>query len=127
MHIGVENRYRYNQIPFDSEFDRLFKEFSGGQLRYWHDVGHAEIFSRLRILDHEKDFLQKYKEHLIGMHIHDVEGSRDHLAPGAGDTDMQKLRPYLQPDTLRILEVHKAAIREEIIRGIDYLRALSIA
>ena len=60
--IGAENRYTYNQIPFADEFEIIFREFDGGNVRYWHDVGHAEISHRLKILDHEKDYLLKYKK-----------------------------------------------------------------
>ena len=57
--MGVENRYRLSQIPVGDEFDLLFNEFEGGELRYWHDVGHAEVFARLGLLDHERDLLQR--------------------------------------------------------------------
>lgn len=124
--VGVENRYFFNQIPFGDEFDILFDEFKGGQLRYWHDVGHAELFHRLAFLDHKNDLLEKYKNHLGGMHIHDIKGLKDHLAPGLGDFDFSLLKEYLTDDVVKILEIHDEAETEDIINGIELLNCQGI-
>jgi len=124
--VGVENRYRYTQIPFAEEFDAIFKEFEGGNVRYWHDVGHGEIFERIGILDHEKDLLQRYKNYLAGMHIHDIKGVKDHLAPGAGDFPFEKLKPYLNDQSIRILEVHGQASAQDIQDSVLMLNDLGI-
>lgn len=119
--IGAENRYSYNQIPFMDEFDTIFREFEGGNMRYWHDVGHAEISHRLKILDHKKDYLEKYKMHLAGMHIHDIQGLHDHLAPGLGDFEFEMLKPFLKKDMIRILEIHDQASAGEVKNGVELL------
>ena len=124
--IGVENRYFYNQIPFMEEFDTIFNEFSGGQIRYWHDVGHAEVFHRLGFLDHEKDLLKKYKDVLAGMHIHDIKGLKDHLAPGLGDFNFAILKKYLRNNMVKILEVHDEAEPADIQRGVELLQQKNI-
>ncbi len=124
--IGAENRYRYTQFPFKEEFDYIFREFAGGNIRYWHDVGHAEIFERLGLLDHEKDLLQRYKDHLAGMHIHDILGVQDHLAPGHGDFRFEKLAPYLNDQSIRILEVHSQASADDMRESVDLLMEKNI-
>ena len=120
--IGAENRYHYNQIPFGDEFDHIFSEFAGGAVRYWHDVGHGEVFHRLNILDHEKDLLERYKIHLAGMHIHDILGLKDHRAPGLGDYPFEKLLSYLNQQTIRILEIHQQASPQEVQDGVELLQ-----
>ncbi len=124
--IGVENRYRLSQIPIGDEFDLLFGEFAGGQLRYWHDVGHAEIFARLGLLDHERDFLERFKGQLAGMHIHDIADFQDHLAPGMGTFDFRLLAPYLNAESLRIIEAHHPVTLEELQRGIGVLQQAGV-
>ncbi len=124
--LGAENRYSYNQIPFADEFDIIFREFEGGSVRYWHDVGHAEISYRLKILDHEKDYLEKYQQHLAGMHIHDINGLQDHLAPGQGDFQFKILKPYLNENSIRILEIHDQASAKEIQNGVGLLKKVGI-
>jgi sugar phosphate isomerase/epimerase len=120
--IGAENRYRYTQIPFREEFDVIFSEFRGGQIRYWHDVGHGEVLSRLRILDHEKDLLTRYKDHLAGAHIHDILELKDHRAPGTGDFPFEILKPYLNRHAIRILEVNRHATVQEVRDGVALLQ-----
>ena len=39
--LGVENRYYLHEIPDFDEIGMVLREFEGGKLRYWHDVGHA--------------------------------------------------------------------------------------
>jgi sugar phosphate isomerase/epimerase len=124
--IGVENRYRLSQIPIGDEFDLLFDEFDGGQLRYWHDVGHAEIFARLGINDHAGDFLERFKHRLAGMHIHDIDGFRDHLAPGMGSFDFKQLVPYLKEESLRIIEAHDPVTLAQLREGVEVLQEAGV-
>ncbi|MBN2355219.1 sugar phosphate isomerase/epimerase [candidate division KSB1 bacterium] len=125
--IGAENRYRINQLPFGDEFEILFKEFSGGQLRYWHDIGHAEIYHRLQMFDHQRDYLNRWSPHLAGFHLHDVEELHDHLAPGQGDFDFDILKPFIKDDTIRILEIHSKANVQDIRHGVEMLQEKGIA
>ncbi|MBD3383729.1 TIM barrel protein [candidate division KSB1 bacterium] len=126
VYIGIENRYRYHEIPFKSEFDTIFTEFTGGNLRYWHDTGHGEIFQRLRVLDARADLLQPYKPLLLGMHLHDIKGLKDHHAPGTGDFDFNQLKPFFRPETVRILEIHKQASLDEIQQGVQLLQEIDL-
>lgn len=120
--IGAENRYRFTQIPFQQEFDVIFDEFAGGNVRYWHDVGHAEVLHRLRILHHVDDLLERHKFHLAGMHIHDVHHLEDHLAPGQGDFPFESLSPYLNAEKIKILEIHSSATPQVVRDGVVFLR-----
>ena len=116
--IGVENRLRHIRIPFMEEFDIIFNEFAGGAIRYWHDCGHGEIMQRYGFLDHEKDLLAKYADLLAGVHLHDVNGREDHVAPGMGDLDFRMVAKYLKEDTIRILEVHERVGLDDVARGL---------
>jgi len=124
--MGVENRYRLSQIPVGDEFDLLFAEFEGGELRYWHDVGHAEVFARLGLLDHERDLLQRFRGRLAGMHIHDIAGFKDHLAPGMGTFDFSLLPPYLGEESLRIIEAHDPVDLAQLREGIGILEQAGV-
>jgi sugar phosphate isomerase/epimerase len=121
LFIGAENRYRYHQIPFQGEFDVIFSEFAGGNIRYWHDVGHGDVLEQYKFYDQEKDLLRRYQKHLVGMHIHDIRDMTDHLAPGTGGYDFTRLLPYLTDDTVRILEIHNLASAEQVRAGVEIL------
>jgi len=101
--IGLETRYYPIEIPNFEEIGYFLDLFGKKGMGYWHDTGHAEMNDRLEITPHT-DFLEKYKDQLIGVHLHGIKGRRDHLAPFEGDMNFDKLLPYFKPGTLRVIE-----------------------
>ena len=119
---AVENRYYYREIPLIEELEEIFRYFKKGDLFYWHDVGHAEVFERLGLAKHS-NFLEKFSGRLLGIHLHDIIGSiEDHRAPGSGTFDFKLLKPYIGKDTIKVIEAHQPATADEIIRGVEFLR-----
>lgn len=82
--IALENRYYYGEIPSIDEIGMLLKQFPN--LFYWHDVGHAQNLENLGFIKHS-DYLRRYKDRIIGFHLHDIKGTKDHLAIGEGEFD----------------------------------------
>lgn len=120
--VGVENRYYYREIPVADELEEIFRNFGPGELRYWHDVGHAEVFDTLGLASHAS-LLEKFSTRLIGMHLHDIINViDDHRPPGTGRFDFGRLRPYIKKETLMVIEAHCPAHGEDIKRSVEYLR-----
>lgn len=118
---AVENRYYYREIPLIEELEEIFGYFEEGDLFYWHDVGHAEVFERLGMARH-KDFMDKFSRRLFGIHLHDIIGSiEDHKAPGTGTFDFNILKPYITKDAIKVIEPHQPATGEEILHSVGYL------
>ncbi len=112
--IGLETRYSPEDIPNFAEIGHFLNLFSNEGLYYWHDVGHAVVNDRLGLRSH-LTYLEEYSGRLLGMHIHDIKGLKDHLAPFAGDLDYSGLLPYLSKDGLiKVIEVHSQATSQEI-------------
>lgn len=124
--LAVENRFNLQDFPDFDEFKILFREFSGGPVRYWHDLGHATVQQNLGLSD-QKEFLEKFSELLVGVHLHGCRGYDDHYAPGSGEEDYSLLQNFLRPDTLLVVETHHRASREEMLRGLEFLRARGIS
>ena len=119
--IGVENRYYHSEIPVMEEFEALFARFGPGDLYYWHDVGHAEVFQRLGLANH-KELLKRFSGRLIGMHLHDIIGPiTDHRAPGKGTFDFSIVKEHIKPETILVMEVHEPATPREVRLGADHL------
>jgi sugar phosphate isomerase/epimerase len=60
---------------------------------------------------------------MVGVHIHDVRGLDDHLAPGQGNIDWQEITPYLNRSVPKILEINATkASRKDLVEGIELVR-----
>ena len=123
--LGIENRYNIHDLPNQEEFQVIFKEFAGSPLRYWHDIGHATTQQNLGI-ENQEELLKNLGNHLIGVHLHGCKGYHDHEAPGSGEEDYPLIKKFLKPDTLRVVETHHRATKEELLRGLDFLREQGI-
>lgn len=119
--LGIENRYYFHEIPNYEEIKVVLETFDGAPLGYWHDVGHAEVLARLGIQPHEK-WLLSYGDYLLGTHIHDVKGLDDHLAPGQGTVNFDKIIPHLNKALVKVFEIHPKSTARQIETGLDYLK-----
>jgi sugar phosphate isomerase/epimerase len=124
--LGLENRFNLQDFPDLDEFKKIFKEFSGGPVGYWHDLGHATVQQNLGLAD-SKEFLENFSELLVGVHLHGCRGYDDHYAPGSGGEDYSLLQNFLRPDTLLVVETHHRASREEMLQGLEFLRGRRIS
>jgi len=124
IRLGVENRYFLEEIPSLDEVGILLDRVPSPALGYWHDIGHAQVKENSGLEEHG-EYLERYGERLVGMHIHDVIGSSDHRAPLEGAFDFGLVKDYLRRDILKVFEIHPSAAPEELRRGIEYVRKLA--
>jgi sugar phosphate isomerase/epimerase len=120
VRLGVECRDGYHEVPSLDEFVDIFEATDGLPVGYWHDAGHGAKLDYAGFLEHE-ELLRRYGDRLVGMHVHDTRGGRDHLAPGMGDTDFNMLARYLGPSTIKTLELTRTISARQITQGLEIL------
>lgn len=118
--LGIENRFYIQEIPDTEELRGIFNRFSGPNIGYWHDIGHAVVQERIGFLD-AKEPLLAFRNNLIGLHIHDVLGIKDHRAPMMGEVDFSVLKEFDHRALIKVLEIHRPATAEEVKKGKEYL------
>lgn len=120
IYLGVETRFYYFEIPSLDETRQILDRFPGSYLRYWHDTGHAQAKEHLGFYGH-REYLEACGRDMLGVHLHDVAGCRDHKAPLQGSFDFVGIRPYLHKETIKVIEVHYPATAEDVKKGRAYL------
>lgn len=125
--LGIEVRVHYNQIPSrPEEAAYLLEGADPALLGYWHDTGHAERLERLGFVPHVA-WLEELHSRLAGVHFSDIQGLRDHLAPGLGEIDFASLASWLPPHIIRTCEVQHWNSPQDVIAGVAHLRSTGCA
>jgi len=120
VRLGLENRYHYHEIPLPDELDELLHMDCGDVVGYWHDVGHAQALENLGFGSHE-EWLQRFAQRMVGVHLHDIVGLQDHLAAGLGRLDWDMVARYLPKDALRTCEFQTCNSPQEVTAGVRLL------
>jgi sugar phosphate isomerase/epimerase len=114
IHLGIEGRESYEEIPSERELPPLLDELASPYAGYWHDIGHIQIKENLGLVDHG-EWLARIRSRTFGCHLHDVAWpDQDHRAPFTGSIDYDKLVPLLPESCLFVWEIGPRRSREEI-------------
>jgi sugar phosphate isomerase/epimerase len=123
--LGIESRYYYHQIPALDELELLLSELDSDRVFYWHDMGHAGMSEFFGVCRHE-EWLERYADRMLGIHLHDMVGCADHRPPGSGELDFEMVKKHLSPSTIKVLEINHTHGMEEILEGIRFLKEIGI-
>jgi sugar phosphate isomerase/epimerase len=106
VHLGIENREKFEELPLDSEHAALLESFAvDAPIGYWHDTGHAEIKEAMGLMQHRMH-LEKMARRTLGFHLHDVDAKgRDHMPIAAGRIDFDMVSRFWRPEHLLTLEL----------------------
>ncbi len=119
--LCIENLPTWESIPTEMELEMLLKEYAADGLRYWHDMGHAQIRENLGFINAER-WLQKLSPHLAGMHVHDVAPpASDHVMPPHGQIDFTRFKTFGNLDIVRVIEPSQRTPAAEVKEALNYL------
>jgi sugar phosphate isomerase/epimerase len=120
--LGLENRFHPHQVPDLAELEVLLRRFAGAPVGYWHDTGHGWVREHAG-LEPVADWLALAGEALVGCHLHDAVGCRDHLPPGAGELDWRQEAARLAAAPVKVLEIHPGPDAREVARAAELVAA----
>ena len=123
--LGLETRFRLHEIPNMDEMAELLNEVPEGLVGYWHDVGHAEVQQQLGFSLHE-EWLSRFKDRMVGIHLHDILGISDHHAPGKGDMNWEMVAKYLPPGIVKVCEIGEWNDEEQMQGVVNLLQKKGI-
>jgi len=124
--LGLECRDGYVEIPLLEDYSVIFEACEGLPVFYWHDMGHGSKLENAGLL-RATEYLERFGDQLLGVHLHDTRLDRDHQAPGQADTDFSILGPYLHPDTIRTIELSPRVEAADILPAVARLHEAGIA
>ncbi len=120
VRLGLETREFAREIPDLDDLGLLLAELPPSVAGLWLDTGHVAVTARLGRAS-QAEWLQRHGDRLLGLHLHDCLGLRDHLLPGLGDIAFAELVPYLTQHTVRTCELDWFYTTEELRAGVHRL------
>jgi len=102
--LGLETRFHHHEIPNIDEMAELLDKVSENLVGYWHDVGHAEVQQQLGFSLHE-EWLARFMDKMVGIHLHDILGISDHHPPGKGAMNWEMVAKYLSSGIVKVCEI----------------------
>ncbi len=123
LHIGLENRYHYYELPLADELARLLDILDPAVVGYWHDTGHAQVLADVGY-GRQEDWLTRFGARLVGIHLHEVDGLQDHLAVRGRGVDFAAIRRYVPDDAIRVCEFAYFNEPGEVAAAVAYLSRL---
>jgi len=119
--LGVETRFHFNEIPSADEMAELLGEVPRQLAGYWHDTGHAQVQQQLGFAFHE-EWLSRFGDRMVGIHLHDIRGISDHHAPGKGNMNWEMIAKYLPGRIVKVCEIGEWNDEERMKGAVRFLR-----
>jgi sugar phosphate isomerase/epimerase len=122
LRLGVESRRQYREIPSFEELGILLADHAPATVGFWYDPGHVQVLANLGFHQHQP-WLDLFAARIVGVHLHDVIGLRDHLLPGLGELDFAHIGRHLPADAVRTFELDWYYEEQELQTGLAHARA----
>jgi len=120
VNIGIENRYRYYDLPLPYEMQEILDLCREPWFGFQLDTGHAHALETLGLCE-KGAWVKMFHSRMVGAHLHDVVGLTDHQVPGMGDVNFAAIGGYLPSNCQVTLEITPKATAQEIGVGLAYL------
>ena len=123
VHVGLENRCEQTGMPNFDDMQVLLSEVSNYPIGFWFDLGHAAVQENLGFIAHTK-WIDTFSDRIIGIHIHDVIGRKDHLAPGTGNLNWQTMVAQLPQEPVWVFECSRDVAAKQVAEGTTLIHSI---
>lgn len=98
----------------------VMDDLSRQGLDYWHDTGtvHRREFAGL---PGQGEWLEKYSDRLIGVHLQDAVANESEIPPGLGEVDFKLVAEFVPPTAEKVVEINPRHGRSEILASVQLL------
>jgi len=89
-------------------------------LSYWHDTGTVHLRERAG-LPGQADWLDRYRERLVGVHLQDAADGVAYMPPGLGEVDFALVVDAMPGEVEKVVEVDPRHGRSEVLASVKFL------
>lgn len=112
-------------VCLPDEMEQLLGEFKNGRVSYWHSTCAARKLEKLGLADAES-WLARFGSRMSGVYLSDAVGAQGDQAPGIGEVDFKRLKPWLGKDTARVLAIADDGSGSKLKFGTEHLSNMGI-
>lgn len=112
-------------VCLPDELDLALSERPKAQRAYWHETCAAKALERLGVVAQDV-WLDRFGSKMVGVMLSDSIGGEGGQAPGLGEVDFKRVKPYLTTETARIMNVGDDRSGFKLQFGRDHLTEVGI-
>lgn len=120
VRLAVEPGATFVDILNFEAMEWVLDDLTRQDLGYWHDTGtvHRRQFAGL---PGQGEWLEKYGERLIGVHLQDAVSNESEMPPGLGEVDFRLVAEFVPKTAEKVVEINPRHGRSEILASVQFL------
>lgn len=120
VQLAVEPGATFIDILNFEAVEWVLDDLSRQDLGYWHDTGTVHR-RELAGLPGQGDWLEKYGDRLVGIHLQDAVANEAELPPGLGEVDFKLVADFVPKSAEKVVEIDSRHGRSEILASVQFL------
>jgi len=120
VRFALEPGLHFNDLLNLEAMGWVLDDLARHGLGYWHDTGTVHLRERAG-LPGQGDWLERYGDKLLGVHLQDAAGDETRMPPGLGEVDFKLVADYIPSTAEKVVEINSRHGRAEILAAVQFL------
>ncbi|MCK6439697.1 MAG: hypothetical protein L6Q71_05785, partial [Planctomycetes bacterium] len=112
-------------VCLPTEMEHLLSDAPPKAVGYWHSTSAARCLENLGVAN-EEQWLDRFGPRMFGVYLSDSVGAQGEQAPGLGEVNFKRIKPYLATNMARVLTIDDDASSSKLRFGADHLCEVGI-